>query len=66
MAVVKSFQRAVEPLMRQIQSGGDPDELGPKAQTLRRAHGQRIEAVLDDAQRAKWKALLGKPFAWAE
>ena len=66
MRVLQDLQRAVEPLMKNLQSGGDPSEIGPKIQALRQEHALRLEAVLNETQRTRWKQMLGKPFVWDE
>jgi hypothetical protein len=62
MGVVQEMQRKIEPLMREAQSGGNPEEIRPKVMKIRKDHEARILAILNDAQKQQWKKLLGKPF----
>ncbi len=59
--VVQTFQKALEPLMKEAQKEGKPEEIHPKAMKLRKEHEERIEAILTDAQKKKWQEMLGKP-----
>jgi hypothetical protein len=61
MAVVQELQKKIEPLMKEAQSGGNPQEIMPKIMKIRNEHGDRIEAILSDAQKKQWKELRGKP-----
>jgi hypothetical protein len=62
MAVVQGLQKQVEPLVKQAQSGGNPEEIRPKIEQLRKDHAKKLEAILTDAQKKQWKELLGPPF----
>ena len=62
MAIVQELQKKVEPLVKEAQSGGNPEEIRPKIEQLRKDHAQKLEAVLTDAQKKQWKELLGPPF----
>ena len=62
MTVIQELQKKVEPLMKEAQSGGNPQEIGPKIMKIRREHEGRIEAILTDPQKKQWKKMLGKPF----
>ena len=48
-------------LAASAQKGGNPQEIGPKIRKIRKAHEDRIGALLSDAQKKQWKELLGKP-----
>jgi hypothetical protein len=61
MAVVQDLQKKVEPLIKESQSGGKPEEIYPKIVKIRKEHEARAEALLTDAQRKQWKEMLGKP-----
>ena len=61
-AVVQELQKSVEPLVKQAQAGGKPEEIRPKIEQLRKEHAKKLEAVLTDAQKKQWKELLGPPF----
>ena len=62
MAVMQELQKQVEVLVKQAQSGGNPDEIRPKIEQLRKDHGKKLEAVLTDAQKKQWKEVLGPLF----
>ncbi len=62
MEVVQEMHKKVEPLMKEVQSGGDPREIGPRIMKIRLEHEGKIEAILSDAQKKQWKKMLGKPF----
>jgi hypothetical protein len=62
MAIVHELHKKVEPLVKEAQSGGNPEEIRPKIEQLRKDHAKKLEAVLTDAQRKQWKELLGPPF----
>src|SRR5262249_49746874 len=62
MGVVQEMHKKIEPLMKEAQSGGKPEEIGPKVTKIRKDHEAKIEALLSDAQKQEWKKMLGKPF----
>ena len=61
MAVVQELERKIGPLVKEAQSGGNPQEIGPKIRKFRNEQEERIEALLSDAQKIQWKEMLGKP-----
>ena len=60
-AVIQDMQKKIEPLIKEVQAGGDAQEIRPKAMKIRKEHMGQIEALLTDAQRKQWKEMLGKP-----
>jgi Spy/CpxP family protein refolding chaperone len=62
MTVMQDVHKKVEPLLKQAQEGGNPQEIGPKIMKLRKEQEGTLEAVLSDAQKKQWKEMLGKPF----
>jgi len=64
MAVILEMQKKIVPLLKDVDTGGDPQEIWPKLMKIRREHEARIEALLTDAQKRQWKAMLGKPFQY--
>ncbi len=62
MAIVQALQKNVQALVKQVQSGGNPEEIRPKIEQVRKDHAKKLEAVLTDAQKKQWKELLGPPF----
>src|SRR5438552_292345 len=62
MMVMEDLQKKMEPIMKQAQEGGDPQEIRPKTMKIHKDHQLQIEAFLSDAQKKQWKEMLGKPF----
>jgi hypothetical protein len=62
MAVVQDLQKNVETLVKAAQSGGNPEEIRPKVEQVRKDHARKLEAVLTDAQKKQWQEMLGPPF----
>ena len=60
--VVRDMQKKIEPLAKEAQSGGNPEEIRPKAMKIRQEHSEKIVAQLTKDQKEKWKEILGKPF----
>ena len=56
------MQKKIEPLMKEAQSGGNPQEITPKVIKIRQDHQGKIEAILSNAQKKQWMDMLGKPF----
>ncbi len=61
-AIVQELQKKVEPLMKEAHAGGNPEEIRPKIEQIRKDHAQKLEAVLTDDQKKQWKELLGPKF----
>src|SRR5438132_1762954 len=59
--VAQEIQKKIEPLMKDAQKGGKPEEVRTKVMKIRKEQGDRIEALLSDAQKKRWKELLGNP-----
>jgi len=62
MNVVEDMHKKIEPLIKDAQSGGNPDDIMPRIMKVRQEHESRITAILSDIQRGEWTRLLGKPF----
>jgi len=62
MGLVKDMQKEIGPLMKEAQSGGNPQEIRPKVIKLRLDCQGKIEALLSDAQKKQWQEMIGKPF----
>jgi hypothetical protein len=60
MAVVQEMQKKIEPLIKEAQSGGKPEEIRPKVMKLRKEYGGRFEAILSNEQKKQWQEMLGK------
>ncbi len=60
-AVIQAMQKKMGPLLENVDSGGDPQEIWMKLKKIRKEHEDRIEALLNDAQKKRWKEMLGKP-----
>jgi hypothetical protein len=61
MAVIQGMEIKIQPLIKKAQSGGNPQEIGPKIKKIRKEHEGKIEALLTDAQKKQWKEIRGKP-----
>ena len=53
-------------LQEKARNGGKPEELAMEAPTIRKEQEQKIDALLTDEQRGRWKELLGTPLALGE
>jgi hypothetical protein len=62
VAITSDLQTSVQALVKEAQSGGNPEEIRPKIERLRKDHAGQLEAVLTDAQRKQWQEMLGSPF----
>jgi hypothetical protein len=60
VAVVQEMERQIQPLMKEAQSGGNPQEIMPKVMKIRQDHEGKIEAILTDSQKKQWQEMLGK------
>jgi hypothetical protein len=61
VAVVQELQKKIAPLIKEAESGGNPIEIRPKIMKIKNEHGDRIEAILSEAQKKQWQEMLGKP-----
>ncbi len=59
--VIQEMQKRIEPLIKEAQSGGNRDEILPRAIKIRKDHEAKIEALMTDSQRERWRAMRGKP-----
>ncbi len=59
--VAQEMQKKMEPLLKEAQKGGKPQEIGPKIRKIRKEQEERIETLLSDGQKKRWKEMLGKP-----
>jgi len=61
IAPTQDAQTKTMALMEAIRKGANPDDIRPKALQLRLGLEVKLEALLTDAQKEKWKEMLGKP-----
>jgi hypothetical protein len=61
MPVVQDMQKKIVPLIKEAESGGDPQEIWPKIMKIRKEHEGKLEALLTDTQKKQWKEMLGTP-----
>ena len=66
MAVVQDMQKKIAPLVKEAESGGDPQEIWPKIVKVRKDHVGKLQALLTDAQKKQWQEMLGKPLELEE
>ena len=62
MGVVQEMQKKIIPLIKEAESGGNPQEIRPKIMKIRKDHEGKIEALLTNAQKKQWHEMIGKPF----
>jgi hypothetical protein len=62
MAQVQEMQKKFEPLIKEAQATGNPNEIRPKAMKIRQDCAETIEQLLTDDQHRRWKELLGDAF----
>ena len=56
----EDMQKEIEPLIKDAQSGGNPQEIWPMIKKIRKEHEVKLMALLTDAQKKRWKEMLGK------
>lgn len=61
MAVVQNMRKKIEPLMKEAQSGGDPEVIRPKVIKIRKEHEAMMFDFLTGEQKKQWQEKLGKP-----
>ena len=61
MDVMQDMERQVRSLVQEAQSEGNASQLSSKMTKLRSEHERKLQAVLSDAQKERWKELSGKP-----
>jgi hypothetical protein len=61
MDVVQQMQKKIEPVIKEAQQAGNPEEIMPKVTKIRQEHEGKIAAILTDGQKKLWKEMLGKP-----
>jgi hypothetical protein len=66
IALVQNMQRDIEPVIRDAQSNGSPEEIRPKVMKIRAQYADKIEALFTANQKQTWKELLGDRFDAAE
>jgi hypothetical protein len=63
VGVVQELQKKLGPLIKEAQTNGNPEEIRPKVMKIRKEYEDKLEALLTDAQKKQWKAMLGQPLA---
>ena len=61
IAPTQETQQKTKALMEEIHKGANPDKIRPKALQLRLDLEVQLESLLTDAQKNKWKEMLGQP-----
>jgi hypothetical protein len=59
--IMQEMQKTMEPLVKEAQKDGKPEEIGPKLMKIRKEGESNIESILTITQKKQWKELLGKP-----
>lgn len=60
-AIIQETQKRFEALQQKAQASGNPEEVQKGAARIRKEQEAKVEALLTDAQKRQWKAMLGKP-----
>ncbi len=60
MAVVQSMHVTIEPLIKDAELRGRPEDVGSKVMRIRKQHEGKFEAILTPRQKEQWRELLGK------
>jgi hypothetical protein len=61
--VIQQMHKSNERLVKEAQEKGDkPEEILAMVKKVRKEHEGKLQAILTDAQKKQWSALLGKPF----
>jgi hypothetical protein len=60
MGLVQDMQKKIEPLIKDAQSGGNPQEIWPRIKKIRKECEVKLMDLLTDAQKKRWKEMLGK------
>jgi hypothetical protein len=66
MEVVQEMHKKIEPVIKEVEKGGKPEEIRPRVMKIRKEHEAKIEELLTEKQKKQWKDLLGKPFDLGE
>lgn len=61
MAHVQEMQGKIQALVKEARSGSRREEIRSKAINVRKEYEPKIAAILTEAQKQRWKELLGKP-----
>ena len=61
VAVIQDMQKKIQPLMKEAESGGNPEEIRPRVMKVRKDHEGKLEALLSDSQKKQWSEMVGKP-----
>ena len=61
LAVAQDLQKKVAPLIKEAESGGNPEEIRARVMKIRREHEAEVQALLTDAQKKQWQEMVGKP-----
>ena len=62
MGLIQELQKKIEPLIKESQTGGNPQEIRLKVIKMRQDCQGKMEALMSDAQKKQWQEMIGKPF----
>jgi hypothetical protein len=62
MGVIQDLQHKIEPLLKEAQTGGNPEEIRPRVIRIIEEHERTIETMLSAPQQKRWQEMRGKPF----
>jgi hypothetical protein len=61
MTVMQGMQEKMQALAKEVENGGNPQEIHPKMQKLHKDQQAQAETILTDAQKKQWREIRGKP-----
>jgi hypothetical protein len=60
--LVQQMEKKIYPLLKEAQSGSNPEVVRPKVMKIRKAYESKIEVILSEAQKKQWQKMRGKAF----
>ena len=64
VAITQEFQKKVQPLIKEAQSGGKPEEIRPKVLGMRDEYAKKLEAVLVTSSRRSGRTCSASRSTW--
>ncbi len=62
IGVIRELQSTIEPMIREAQTGGNPQVVLPRVIRIRSDYDAKIEIIMNDSQKKQWRAMRGKAF----
>jgi hypothetical protein len=64
--ILEDLQRKTEVLVKEVRLKDNPEEILPKIIKIRKECSAKLEAALDEAQKKRWKDMVGEPFDFGD